>query len=211
MCSVQDCSKKVVAYGLCDTHRKRLSRHGHLNTTRPNDWGKREKHPLYNSWLWMKRMESKFSMCDKWGDFWLFVADMGDRPSKNHRLRRLDRYGNFSKSNCEWVEAKPNKIAAEKTKQWRKDNPAIEKNNYLQKMYGITLEDFNALHEKQLGCCAICRISTKQNQQSLSVDHCHKTGIVRGLLCRHCNFVIGYSNDSVERLNAIINYLSKFI
>jgi len=207
MCEVQDCTKKVVAYGLCDTHRKRLSRHGHLNTTRPKDWGQREKHPLYNSWLWMKKMESKFSLCNEWRDFWVFVSDMGDKPSKNHRLKRLDKHGNFSKTNCEWVEAQPDKSAADKAKQWRKNNPDKEKNNYLRTRYGITLEDFNTMHEKQKGCCAICGKSSDENKQGLSVDHNHKTGKVRGLLCSHCNFVIGYANDSIERLHQIINYL----
>ena len=206
MCQVQDCTKKIVAYGLCDTHRKRLSRHGHLNKTRPADWGKREKHPLYHSWQWMKKMESKFSLCDEWRDFWVFVSDMGEKPSKSHRIKRIDKYGNFSKSNCEWVKTDPNKSAAEKARQWRKDNPEIEKNNYLIKMYDITLEDFNAMHEKQNGRCAICDKPESDNH-SLSVDHCHKTGKVRGLLCSHCNFVIGYAKDSIERLHQIINYL----
>lgn len=207
MCNVQNCSNKVVSHGLCDTHRKRLERHGHLNTTRPDNWGEKGKHPLYNTWLWMKKMESKFSLSDDWQDFWKFVSDMGERPGTNYRLNRVNKWGNFSKKNCEWKLTSSDVSAAEKSKQWRKDNPGLEKNNYLKTRYGITLEDFNVLLEKQNNCCAICKKSVDENKQGLSVDHCHKTGKVRGLLCSHCNFVIGYAKDSIERLQSIINYL----
>ena len=56
----------------------------------------------------------------------------------------------------------------------------------LKRFYGMTPEDREAMLEAQGGMCAICG-QTKE----LVIDHDHKTGRVRGLLCRHCNFVIG--------------------
>jgi hypothetical protein len=56
----------------------------------------------------------------------------------------------------------------------------------LKRHYGITLEDHAALVAAQDGKCALCGQAKK-----LVIDHDHKTGKVRGLLCRHCNFVLG--------------------
>lgn len=63
----------------------------------------------------------------------------------------------------------------------------------------------------QAAACAICR-TTKPNGPGgkyFMVDHCHKSGAVRGLLCAHCNFVLGYALDEIPRLQAAIEYLRK--
>lgn len=57
--------------------------------------------------------------------------------------------------------------------------------------YGITIEDYNVMFQEQNGCCAICRIHQSQFKNKLSVDHDHKTGRVRGLLCVNCNRDLG--------------------
>ena len=53
--------------------------------------------------------------------------------------------------------------------------------------YSITLEDYNKLFVKQNGCCNICDKHQSEISRRLSVEHCHKTGRVRGLTCHHCN------------------------
>lgn len=208
-CMVHGCNKAVVAHGLCDMHRKRLSRHGHFKNTRPEDWGEREKHPLYNTWQWMKKMRHKFSIDERWEDFWVFVSDVGGRPSEKHQLRRIDNHGNYSPENCQWVETQENQNRAEYAKQWRKDNPDKDKNLYLRKRYGITLEDYSKMHREQNGVCAICGLEEPYNGYSLAVDHCHKTHQVRGLLCSGCNRGIGLLKDSTHILQKAINYLSQ--
>jgi len=208
ICEVKDCSSNAVAHGLCDKHRKRLSRHGHLKQTRSKDWGQKEKHPLYSTWSWMKRMEAKFSICKEWKDFWKFVEDMGERPSPNHQLRRLDKYGNYSPENCDWLETKPNRDRAKYARQWRKDNPDKVKNTELRKMFGITLEDYNRMYGQQKGCCKICNKHSDDEKQALAVDHCHTTGKVRGLLCKDCNRALGMFKDSVTNLQKAIKYLT---
>jgi hypothetical protein len=81
---------------------------------------------------------------------------------------------------------------------------AYQKNWFLTKKYGITLEDFTELYSKQNGCCAIC----KNKLTKPHVDHNHETGKVRGLLCKPCNQGIGFLRDSIEILNNAINYIS---
>lgn len=208
ICMVEDCSNKLVAHGLCDKHRKRMERHGHLKQTRPSTWGEKEKHPLYNSWMWMKRMQHKYSICDEWKDFWKFVEDMGEKPSSSHRLNRADKHGNFSPENCSWKEVSANKDRAAYAKQWRKDNPDKVKNSELRKRFGITLEDYTNMYNEQDGKCKICNIQGNIVGFSLCVDHNHDTGKVRGLLCNTCNLGIGNLKDSVDNLKRAIEYLN---
>jgi hypothetical protein len=72
--------------------------------------------------------------------------------------------------------------------------------------YGITLEKYNELFEKQNGVCAICGTSTNK---PLYIDHNHKTGEVRGLLCVKCNSGIGFFMDNSHLLISAIRYLDK--
>ena len=57
----------------------------------------------------------------------------------------------------------------------------------LQRLYGITLEQYELILEYQGGCCAICRRPAETSPTRLNVDHDHKTGVVRGLCCPACN------------------------
>lgn len=102
-----------------------------------------------------------------------------------------------------------------------KDCRKLERNNHnikfrnsnLKFRYNITLDDYNILFKKQKGLCKICRKSEslkyKNNITNLSVDHCHKTGKVRGLLCRKCNKAIGLFKENISYLQRVIKYLEK--
>jgi hypothetical protein len=80
----------------------------------------------------------------------------------------------------------------------------------LKRMYGITAEEYDKMLEEQLGKCAICQADQKENRgHTLAVDHCHKSGVVRGLLCHTCNRAIGMLGDSVLRISKALEYLSK--
>lgn len=72
------------------------------------------------------------------------------------------------------------------------------------KKYGLTEEQYGQMVGNQEGKCLICfRVPT----DNLVVDHCHETGIVRGLLCRKCNAAIGALDDSPDLLKRAITYL----
>lgn len=80
--------------------------------------------------------------------------------------------------------------------------------------YGITIAEYESMFSKQNGLCAICeKPETKlhgrtKKPMSLSVDHCHNSKKVRGLLCSQCNLMLGLANDDIARLQQAITYLS---
>jgi hypothetical protein len=87
----------------------------------------------------------------------------------------------------------------------------INRRAHLKRSYGITLEEYNTMAEEHNFVCAICsKQETHYRNKVLSVDHCHNTGEVRGLLCSSCNKGIGQFNDDIEALNCAINYLKKY-
>lgn len=84
---------------------------------------------------------------------------------------------------------------------------------YLMKAYGITYEEYLELFNKNSGRCYICnsdgfRIDPNQRLK-LAVDHCHETGVVRGMLCHNCNRGLGLFQDSPEFLKTAAAYLER--
>ena len=76
---------------------------------------------------------------------------------------------------------------------------------YLEETYGITEGEYERLLSSQGGGCAICGNPPKTRR--LAVDHCHKTGAVRGLLCKSCNRGLAYYYDRPERFDKAAEYL----
>jgi hypothetical protein len=75
--------------------------------------------------------------------------------------------------------------------------------------YGITADEYWAIYRYQLGKCFVCERATGA-RKALSVDHCHATGIVRGLLCSTCNSrVLGHLRDDTAALERAIDYLNR--
>jgi hypothetical protein len=63
------------------------------------------------------------------------------------------------------------------------------------------------MFEQQRGCCAICKVHQSMLTYSLHVDHCHLTGLVRGLLCARCNSGLATFQDNIESMEAAVLYL----
>lgn len=76
----------------------------------------------------------------------------------------------------------------------------------VQKVYGLKPGEYGKLYLFQKGVCAICRRATGATR-NLSVDHDHKTGLTRGLLCRPCNDLLGHLRDDPEAARRISGYL----
>lgn len=76
----------------------------------------------------------------------------------------------------------------------------------LKTRYNITIEDQKEMLRRQNNSCAACKIAFK-NGLDTHLDHCHRTGKIRGLLCRRCNTALGIVHDSASRLHLLIDYL----
>jgi hypothetical protein len=79
----------------------------------------------------------------------------------------------------------------------------------LKNKFGITIEDYNQMFEYQDGRCGICGKHQSELSNPLSVDHCHKTGKVRGLLCPKCNSGIGMLGDDLYGITLAMEYLQE--
>jgi hypothetical protein len=99
----------------------------------------------------------------------------------------------------------------ERSKKYRELNPEKYKlgirNATLKKKYGITIEEYNSMLATQNNQCAVCFDAPKH--QRLHVDHNHKTGKVRGLLCQACNVSIGKMKESPELLRRLALYIEE--
>lgn len=217
LCEAPNCDDVVVAHGLCQRHYMRLRRHGSTDAGRPEGWGAKRKHPMYEAWQSMRRGARLSGGNDpRWEDFWAFLEDVGERPD-GHRLWRKDQSKPFSKDNCEWrgtvTDAKFKVTAAEYQKAYRVKRPRIVQRTHLKKLYGITLEEYERMHEAQGGVCAICKCAELKKHKitgevmMLAVDHDHTTGKIRGLLCSQCNHGLGNFRDSRSLLQAASAYL----
>ena len=99
-------------------------------------------------------------------------------------------------------------------KKYLKNNPRSRLNSSLKSDFGITIEQFDLMMKLQNGLCAICKgpeIVKHQNGnvRQLSVDHNHKNGKVRGLLCTRCNQGIGSLREDRNILTNALEYLEK--
>jgi len=93
-------------------------------------------------------------------------------------------------------------------KKWTKENPDRSVELGLIYKYGITLEQYNAMISDQTNRCKICRGECPTGR-ALSVDHCHSTNKVRGLLCSSCNLALGHTKDNIKTLEKMITYLEE--
>ena len=95
---------------------------------------------------------------------------------------------------------------------WYAANKAKFRAYNLNKLYGITIEQYEAMVEAQAGVCALCSKppTGRANGGRLHVDHDHKTGIVRRLLCHHCNRGLGCFYDDPEALRRAAAYIEAF-
>ena len=103
----------------------------------------------------------------------------------------------------------PGKRCATHWRTRRTRNRDYSHERHIMDTYGITSEEYWAIHAHQGGVCYICR-RANGSKKRLSVDHCHKTGLVRGLLCTMCNkYILGHARDDTEFFYRAIDYLNR--
>lgn len=90
----------------------------------------------------------------------------------------------------------------------REENKRRDK--YLRKKYNLSLKDYNKMLKVQNDSCAICKKHKSHFTRSLHVDHDHKTGKNRGLLCFRCNkLYVGF--HTLDTARAVVKYLENFV
>lgn len=106
------------------------------------------------------------------------------KKKKNHK---------YCSENCRW-KASVNNLSEKKRlerlarmRTWNHENRDKRRDYHYRRMFGLTLEEYNAMLETQSGCCAICGEPPKEHHRALAVDHDHGTGEIFGLLCTPCN------------------------
>ncbi len=87
------------------------------------------------------------------------------------------------------------------------ENYRLNRKKWLWQEYKMTPEEYNMMSFKQKGRCAICRKHWTWTDRRLVVDHDHKTGKVRGLLCFKCNITLGIIEGKIDILKDMVEYL----
>jgi hypothetical protein len=105
-----------------------------------------------------------------------------------------------------WCKSCLNKNAVE----YRKNGFNIEQVRFNQTKFstGITREQYELLLKNQNNKCAICKTEYGTTNKKFSVDHCHDSNLVRGLLCSRCNLGLGYFKDDINLLEKAIYYIN---
>lgn len=100
------------------------------------------------------------------------------------------------------------------SKRYREKNPDGDRARNLMRQYGLTIDEYDAMVVQQGNVCAICKQPETAERNGvkyrLAVDHCHKTGKVRGLLCFKCNSAIGQFEKRNVPIRNIEEYLDKY-
>lgn len=148
--------------------------------------------------------------------------------NKAYYIKNSDK---IKKRTRDWVKANPDKkkkmdkdyalkypeVGRKAKDKWLSNNPIKRKhaaiNWYKKNKYGISEDEFKnmlRLRNNKCDCCGNEETLTKKGiVQRLQIDHCHETGIVRGLLCNRCNSLAGSKSTHIQHLNKVINYLVK--
>lgn len=82
------------------------------------------------------------------------------------------------------------------------------RNWHIKRKYGLSMEDKENLLKKQKNNCAICEKPFSKKEKNY-IDHCHKSGKVRGIVHGRCNILLGFSKENIETLKMVIQYIKK--
>lgn len=179
---------------------------------------RREALRVASNWrrLWRRTLKAAGGATG-WESIEDFIVDIGEFLP-NRSLEPANPETKIGPGNWQWLETlrgqfdqstREGRIAYDRAH--RTAFPDAHRDRSLKKYFGITFEQYSAMHLAQDGRCAICRNPETEERNGelrmLCVDHCHKTGAIRGLLCGGCNRAIGNFRDSPELMEAGAAYI----
>ena len=101
------------------------------------------------------------------------------------------------------------KRRSERSKKYKQENPdKAWHNRYIAQTYKVTKEQYDALLASQGGFCAIC--GGPPDRLFYCIDHSHKTGKIRGLLCHKCNSGIGMFQECLANIKKAVEYIERY-
>jgi hypothetical protein len=117
----------------------------------------------------------------------------------------------FYRSNTRYYQRECKDCNRERKYRWHhtEHGKRSTRNTKLKNRFGITVEQYESIHRDQGGKCLICTAELSYMGHRLAVDHDHKTGKIRGLLCKGCNTGIGNLKDDPALLRKAAEYLEK--
>lgn len=125
--------------------------------------------------------------------------------TEKHRQKRREYMQKWREANRE----KHNALARASHAKHKHKHVHKQRARHLKKQYGLTVEQYELLHQMQNGLCYICRLPERGGKtdrgRRLAVDHCHKTGLIRGLLCSKCNGSLGWYEKHAVAVVAYLN------
>ena len=127
---------------------------------------------------------------------------------RRKKLRDKERVANWRKENPDKYKAQWRR-RKEKHAAYYQENKEKINSQYLERLYGIDMENYNNILSEQNNSCAICNKECVSGRK-LAVDHNHDTGEVRGLLCCKCNRGLGNFHDNLDLLRSAVLYLEKY-
>jgi hypothetical protein len=107
-----------------------------------------------------------------------------------------------------WENYYPNNAETlkERSRAWYRENKTKHQNGTYMRKFGMSKADKDNMIKEQGGKCSICG-NQLDNARNTHVDHDHKSGFIRGILCNHCNLLLGHAKDDVNILQSAIKYL----
>ena len=101
------------------------------------------------------------------------------------------------------------KVRYNKSPDAHKERTKANQRVYTAKKFGLTLNELDLMYAQQGSKCAICGTTEQEHGKYLAIDHCHRTGKVRGLLCMSCNTGLGNFKDRADLLVLAVQYLGE--
>jgi len=201
-CTVKHCNREHEGHGYCSMHLRRIKKFG---TPTPN-----MKFPTPRG---QNLSDGKTKTC-AWCALNLPNSEFHVSRVRPDKLNIYCKDCTSALSKARYADPQKRSILLLRGKKWREKNPEADVRKHLRRKYGMTLEQYNMLFEKQKGVCALCgkpetvkRKFKSAGPERLAVDHCHDTGRIRGLLCFRCNTAVGSIGDDESSAKRVVEYL----